>query len=152
MGAAFPSGIGMSEIEFELERFRDEFVLGEHGAAKSIIAAAYFNKLANEKGLNIQAIARGTNPDEELSPKTVKGLMEDGLQPTESTPQKLLSADIESAQKIITFCNLSDEENHQAVEIEHWDDVPPVSENYEIARDAIVKKLNNLLNEIDKNE
>ena len=61
----------------------------EHGAAKSVIAASYFNKLANEKGLNLQAIARGTNPDQTLSPKTVKGLMEDGLQPTESIPQKL---------------------------------------------------------------
>ncbi len=39
----------------------------EHGAAKSVIAATYFNKLANEKGLNLKAIARGTHPDQELS-------------------------------------------------------------------------------------
>jgi protein-tyrosine-phosphatase len=120
----------------------------EHGAAKSVIAAAYFNKLANEKGLNLLAVARGTNPDQELSPKTVKGLMEDGLQPTELAPQKLLPADIESAQKIIAFCNLSDDEYHQIVEIEHWDGVQPVSENYQIARNAIVEHLNRLMAEI----
>lgn len=117
----------------------------EHGSAKSIIAAAYFNKLANEKGLNLQAIARGTNPDQELSPNTIKGLMEDGLQPTESTPQKLTPADIASAQLVVTFCNLSDEEVQQIIEINHWDNVPPVSENYQIARNAIIENLNQII-------
>lgn len=117
----------------------------EHGAAKSIIAASYFNKLANERGLNITAIARGTNPDEVLSPKTIQGLKEDGLQATESIPQKLTLAETKSAQKIITFCNLTDEETKHANQIEDWSDVPPVSESYEIARDAILKKLNSLL-------
>lgn len=120
----------------------------EHGAAKSIIAATYFNKLANEKGLNLRAIARGTNPDEALSPKTVNGLIEDGLQQTETTPQKLTSADIASAQLIITFCNLSNEEYQQIVEVNHWNNVPPVSENYQIARNAIVENLNQLIAEI----
>jgi protein-tyrosine-phosphatase len=117
----------------------------EHGSAKSIIAAAYFNKLAHEKGLNLQAIARGTNPDQELSPKTVKGLLEDGLQSTETAPQKLLPTEMETAQRVITFCGLSDEEYHQTVKAEQWDDVPPISENYQIARDAILQKLNSLI-------
>ena len=120
----------------------------EHGSAKSIIAAAYFNKLANEKGLNMQAIARGTNPDQELSQNTIKGLMEDGLQPIESTPQKLTPADIASAQLVVTFCNLTDEEVHQIVEINHWDNVPPVSVDYQIARAAIVENLNQLITDL----
>lgn len=109
---------------------RNIIFICERGAAKSVIAAAYFNKLANEKGLNLQAIARGTNPDDELSPKTVAGLMEDGLYPTESVPQKLLPVDVEFAQRVITFCDLSDVEFISTVQIEHWDNVPPVSENY----------------------
>ena len=123
----------------------------EHGAAKSIIAAAYFNKLANEKGLNITALARGTTPDETLSPKAVNGLMEDGLQTTESTPQKLSLTEIKSANKLITFCNLSDEEYHHAVEVEQWENIPPVSENYQIARDAILEKLNSLITTLTNN-
>jgi len=78
----------------------------EHGAAKSVVAAAYFNKLADEKGLNLQAVARGTNPDQTLSPHAVIGLLEDGLTPTESVPQKLSLADVESADRVITFCKL----------------------------------------------
>ena len=59
----------------------------EHGAAKSIIAAAYFNQLAAEMGSDLRAVARGTDPDPELSPQAIKGLSEDGLTPKESAPQ-----------------------------------------------------------------
>jgi len=116
----------------------------EHGAAKSIIAAAYFNHLAEQANLDIRAIARGTDPDSELSSKTVAGLHVDGLTPTETIPQKLSLADVEDAQQIVTFCKLPEEYQNQ-VPIEKWDDVPPVSENYEKARDTIVERLNHLL-------
>ena len=117
----------------------------EHGAAKSIIAAAYFYKLAGEKGLNLQAIARGTNPDQSLSPQAVTGLQKDGLSPTESAPRKLSLAEVESAQQIIAFCELP-VEYHEKASIELWDDMPPVSENYEQTRDAILERINNLIN------
>ncbi len=126
----------------------------EHGAAKSIVAAAksivaaaHFNKLAREMNLNIHAIARGTNPDAELSPKTAEGLKRDGLTSTESIPQKLSLADVESAERIVSFCELP-EEYRGKVEVEQWDDVPPVSEDYEKARDAIVERTKRLVNNI----
>lgn len=121
----------------------------EHGAAKSVIAAVYFNKLALEKGIALQAVARGTTPDEVLSPKTVAGLSEDGLQPTESVPQKLSTADLESARKVISFCGLSNEQYHITVEVEYWQDVPPVSENYQDTRNAIVEHLRRLMTDLD---
>jgi len=116
----------------------------EHGAAKSVIAATYFNKLACEQNLNIHAVARGIHPDEELSSKTIVGLHEDGMTPTESIPQKLSLADLESAEQIITFCELP-EEYQKKVNMEQWNDVPPVSENYEKARDTILVKLKLLM-------
>ena len=119
----------------------------EHGAAKSILAAAYFNKLAQERNLSLHAIARGTHPDEEISPITVAGLHEDGLTPNESVPQKLSLEEIESAQQIIAFCELSSEFK-QKVKIEQWSDIPPVSENYEKARDMIVEYLRHLINNL----
>src|SRR5688500_10210927 len=61
----------------------------EHGAAKSVIAAAYFNKLAQQANSEVRAIARGTHPDRELSPKAITGLKDDGLSPTERVPQQL---------------------------------------------------------------
>ena len=116
----------------------------EHGAAKSIIAAAYFNKFAGEKNLDMRAIARGTHPDQALSPNTLTGLREDGLLPTESAPQKLSAQDLESAQRIVSFCELP-EEYQPKIMLERWDDIPPVSENYEKARNAIIARLSQLV-------
>ena len=51
----------------------------EHGAAKSVIATAYFNKLAAERGLQDRATFRGTTPQDDLSVRAVAGLKADGL-------------------------------------------------------------------------
>jgi arsenate reductase (thioredoxin) len=116
----------------------------EHGAAKSIIAAAYFNKMVHNENLHLRAIARGTHPDQELSLNTITGLREDGLTPVETIPQKLSLADVESAQRIVTFCELPDEYQNKVV-IEQWDSIPAVSESYKKARDAILERLNLLV-------
>ena len=118
----------------------------EHGAAKSILAAAYFNRLASEMGLGLQAVARGTNPDPELSSRTLEGLLADGLVPTESIPQKLTDADIQNAQRVITFCELPTKYQKQGG-VERWEDIPPVSEDYERARDAILVRLKAIMRE-----
>lgn len=117
----------------------------EHGAAKSILAAAHFNRLASDMGLSLRAIARGTNPDDELSPQTVEGLRIDGLHPTESVPQKLTEADIQGAQRVITFCELPAEYQNQYTD--HWEGIPPVSEDYEQARDAIIERIHQFLDQ-----
>jgi protein-tyrosine-phosphatase len=119
----------------------------EHGAAKSIIAAAYFNKLAREAKLSLRAITRGTHPDPELSSKVVAGLREDGLAPTESIPTQLTQQDIESAQQIVSFGDLP-EEYHQKAIVEQWPDIPPVSEDYETSRDAIVERIQKLIDDL----
>lgn len=116
----------------------------EHGAAKSIIAAAYFNKIASERGLNVHGVARGTSPDAEISPKTIQGLEGDSVAPTESGPKRLTLEEVESAQRIISFCELPKEFQGEAP-IERWNNVPPVSEAYEKAREAIVQGIYRLL-------
>jgi protein-tyrosine-phosphatase len=116
----------------------------EHGAAKSILAAAHFNKLASEKGLDLHAIARGTNPDSELSARTITGLSNEGLLPTESAPQKLTEADVQKADRVITFCELPVAYRRQAI-VEQWDGIPSVSDDYEKARDAIVERIHQFL-------
>lgn len=117
----------------------------EHGAAKSILAAAYFNKLASEKGLDLRAIARGTNPDHELSSQMITGLSKDGLLPTEPVPQKLTEADVQKAQRVITFCELPIEYRRHSI-VEQWDGIPSVSDDYEKARDAIIERIHQFLN------
>src|SRR4030095_5910958 len=50
-----------------------------HGAAKSVVAAAHFRRLASARGLSISAVAAGTEPDPELARAAVKGLAAEGL-------------------------------------------------------------------------
>lgn len=119
----------------------------EHGAAKSIVASAYFDKLAAENRLDLHSIARGIHPDAELGPKAVAGLFADGLTPAETVPQKLSLADVESAAHIVSFCELP-EEFQNKVTTESWDEVPAVSDGYEAARDAIVKHINHLISNL----
>jgi protein-tyrosine-phosphatase len=116
----------------------------EHGAAKSVLAATYFDKIAREMGLDFRAIARGTNPDPAISSQTIAGLAKDRLDPIESLPQKLTEADMQSARRVISFCELPVEFQHSSI-VEYWEDVPPVSENYERARAVIVDHIRQLL-------
>ena len=119
----------------------------EHGAAKSIASAAYFNKLAAERGLSFRAIARGTNPDQELAPKVVEGLKADGLRASEAAPKKISAADLVNARRVITFCALPDG-YAGAVKVESWDGVPSVGEDYGKAREWLMERLNRLLEEL----
>src|SRR3954469_19450885 len=79
----------------------------EHGAAKSVIATAYFNKLAAERGLPYRATFRGTNPQEALSVKAVEGLKADGVPIPDGKPTAIGASDIEKATHIFAIgCTL----------------------------------------------
>src|SRR5882762_4195420 len=67
----------------------------EHGAAKSVIATAYFNKLARDRGLPYRASFRGTDPQAELSVSALKGLREDGIEIPSGKPAAISQADVE---------------------------------------------------------
>lgn len=119
----------------------------EHGAAKSIVAAAHFNRLAEEQHLNLRAIARGTNPDQELAPKAVQGLRADGLVSGETAPKKISKADLVGTKRIITFCELPDD-YASGLRVVDWDDLPPLGEDYNKFRDKLVERLRVLLAEL----
>jgi len=119
----------------------------EHGAAKSILSAALFNKLAKERGVNLRAIARGTNPDPEISPKVARGLQADGLAASEPAPKKISKADLISARLVISFCTLPDDYLGSA-HVENWDEVLPAIEDYGKARDKLTERINRLLEEL----
>src|SRR3569833_1280703 len=75
----------------------DVIFVCEHGAAKSVIASEYFNKLAAERGLAVLSVARGADPQAALSVSAVKGLQADGLPPQLAAPRPLAAAERRSA-------------------------------------------------------
>jgi arsenate reductase (thioredoxin) len=119
----------------------------EHGAAKSILSAAIFNKLAGERGLNIQAIARGTNPDPEISPKVAAGLKADGLVSSEPAPKRISKSDLAGARRVITFCVLPDD-YPGGIQVENWDEFLPAIDDYGKARDKLSERIGRLLEEL----
>jgi protein-tyrosine-phosphatase len=120
----------------------------EHGAAKSVIAAAYFNKLAAEKGLAHRAITRGTNIDPAFGQATVAGLRNDGFAPLEGAPRRVEAADLAGAERLVTF-GVEAPAGLPPVKREDWN-VPGPSANYAASRDAIKANVEKLVSELAK--
>ena len=123
----------------------------EHGAAKSVIATAYFNKIAAERGLRARAIYRGVNPDAELSAAALKGLREDGLSVPAESPSRIADADVDRASVIFAIgCALPP----RAVALgkaNGWNDVPG-DQGYAAMRDAIKKHVERLIEDLLKKQ
>ena len=117
----------------------------QHGAAKSVVGAAYFRKLAAARGLPVDAVAAGTEPDAELGPRAVTGLAADGLTAAPARPRPVTLYDLQRATRVVSFgCAVAP---RAGVKVDQWD-VPAVSDGYETARDRIVTQVAHLVAEL----
>lgn len=114
-----------------------------HGAAKSVLAAADFRRIAAERGLDVEVIAAGLEPDAQMAPILIEALPAEALR--DEKPRAVTAADLASASRVITFDLAPDELPIRSLSIEHWDDVPSVSENLQAARDAVRRHLDRLI-------
>jgi hypothetical protein len=97
------------------------------------------------RGLGARAASAGMEPDGAVPPRVAQGLRDDGVEVGEPRPRRPLPSDVERAAVVITFgCDLGDLAAG-AARIERWDDVPPVSEDFQRARDVIVARVAELL-------
>src|SRR5262249_55910429 len=96
----------------------------EHGAAKSVIATAYFNKLAAERGLPFRATFRGTSPQENLSVRAVEGLKADGLAIPTGKPSAISDSDVAGATHIFAIGCTLPEKARASGKAGDWSDVP----------------------------
>ncbi len=118
----------------------------EHGSAKSVIAAAHFNRLAEQRNLPYRAIARGINPDPEIPQQVRLNLAKDGLDVATWKPQVAAEKDVREAARVVTFgCKPPFSEKTTAGKLVDWQDVPSTSEGYERARTIIVDKIDALI-------
>jgi protein-tyrosine-phosphatase len=116
----------------------------EHGAAKSVIATAYFNKLAAERGLPFRATFRGTAPQDDLSVRTVAGLKEDGVPIPAGKPAAISETDVRAATHIFAIGCTLPERAVTSGKASDWSDVPD-DQGYGPMRDAIVRHVRQLL-------
>ena len=118
-----------------------------HASAKSLIAAEYFNRLASEQGLSFHALSAGTDPDESVPPHVVAGMRGDGYDVSGRTPLRLTSELAAPARVAVSFEPELAEYVPTGCIVERWN-VPAVSDDYAIARDAIKSRVDGLLSKL----
>src|SRR5829696_7805480 len=74
-----------------------------HNAAKSIIAAAYFDQLVQNHGLPYRAASAGTSPDAVPSPAVVAMLRDEGLDVAGYRPRRVTTKDLTGAHRVISL-------------------------------------------------
>ena len=111
-----------------------------HGSAKSQMAAAHFNRMARDRGLPHTAISRAIEPDKDIPPSIRAGLAGEGLEPVSEVPASLTADEASRAMKVFAFNEVPLDRKGTAI-VTLWSDVSPATENYNRARDAIVRHL-----------
>jgi arsenate reductase len=118
-----------------------------HGAAKSLMASAYFQKLARERGLNVRVDSAGTEPDPQLSRGVVAHLQKNGYAIPIDKPRAATAADMSGADVVISMgCDLSKLPSPKGV-VKNWT-VPDFSADFNTAEQSIRDQVSTLVDEM----
>ena len=119
-----------------------------HGAAKSVLASAYFQRRAKERGLNVRVVSAGTEPDPAVSPAVAAHLKAQGYPVPMAQPRKVAPEEFASADVVISIgCDLAALPLPRG-RLVRWDDVPAPSERFTAADEAIRQRVNDLVEEL----
>ena len=119
----------------------------EHGTVKSVLAMAWFERLAREAGLPYRAISRGTAPDAALPAFMLDGLRRDGFQLAGFVPKPLSKEDIDSASVVVSL-DAPDVVRLSQRPFLQWNGMPSVSANFANGRDAIKRQVEQLVDSL----
>ena len=121
-----------------------------HGAAKSVLAAACFERLAEARGVGARAVAAGTEPDPEIAPAVLRALLAEGIDLRGERPRAVTREDLAAAAVVVSFGPDLSRLTPPGRPIVRWDDVPALSQDFEAGRAAIVARLPALLEEVSR--
>jgi arsenate reductase len=119
-----------------------------HNAAKSVLAAAYFNQLARQEGLPFLADSAGTEPEEAVSPTVHAMLAHDGIDISSYIPRQVTKQDLQTSTHIVAMECDADDLGVAPERVILWSDVPPVSQRPEQARIVIHAHVERLVAEL----
>lgn len=118
-----------------------------HGSAKSLIAARHFNRLARERDLTVRAESAGLEPDDAPPANVVDGLARDGFDVADYRPAAVAHDRLAAAVRVIAFgCDVDGASD--GILLENWSAMPMVTDGYDRARDAIVARVRQLVDEL----
>jgi protein-tyrosine-phosphatase len=121
-----------------------------HGAAKSVLASAYFRRLAQERGLNVVVDSAGTEPDSQVSPAVSAHLTGRGYPAPTEKPRQVTPEDLAKADVVVSLgCDLAGSPAPSGTLLK-WDDVPGPSEDFAGADEAIRRHVTALVDDLAK--
>lgn len=115
----------------------------QHGVVNSQIAAAYFNKAAQERAVPFRAVSRGIERYRSVPVRVQHGLALDGLEAA-NAPQQLAVDDMAAAGQVVAFDEIPAEQRGGA-HVTYWSGVPLGIDDYETTRDQIVQHIEDLM-------
>jgi arsenate reductase (thioredoxin) len=119
-----------------------------HGAAKSVLASAYFQRLAKERGLNVRVVSAGTDPDPEVAPAVASHLKKHGYEVPVAKPRRATDEDLLAADVVVSIgCELKNLPKPPGTLVQ-WDDVPAPSEDFARADKMIRERVLQLVDEL----
>ena len=118
-----------------------------HGAAKSVLATAYFKREAQARGLDVLVQAVGTEPDPAVAPAVAEHLRAHGYEVPIVKPRLVSPEDLSAADTVVSLgCDLSGRPVRGA--LRRWDDVPSPSTDFAGADAAIKEHVHRLVEEL----
>jgi protein-tyrosine-phosphatase len=110
----------------------------KYGSMKSQMAAAYFNRVAKERGLQLTAISRAFEPDKVIPDMIRENMAKEGLAPTNETIMSLKPEEAAGAANVVSFDEIPNE-NIGKTNYTHWAGSPLSKKDYWGAMDFIKK-------------
>jgi protein-tyrosine-phosphatase len=119
-----------------------------HGAAKSVLASAYFQRAAAERGLNVRVDAAGVEPQEQVSTVVSDHLRRQGYTVSVAKPRAVTTEELRRADVVISLgCDVTRLPAAPRV-LQQWDDVPGPSEDLKGAENVIRRRVIALVEEL----
>ena len=120
-----------------------------HNAAKSVIAAAYFQQRAGQLGLALRAVSAGTEPSPAVSPAVVEVLRQEGIDVAGYQPRLVTPEELATAARVVSLGSDLHAVARDPVTVDGWDDVPPASQDLGAACQAIRARVERLVTELN---
>ena len=111
------------------------------GAAKSVLASAYFERAARARGLNVRVELAGTEPDARIAPAVATHLAANGYTVPTVSPRRVTDADLATADVVISIgCDLRGLRTPKG-QLVTWNEVPALSEDFARADQEIRERV-----------
>jgi arsenate reductase (thioredoxin) len=122
----------------------------EHGTVKSLLAKVLFEKYAQDVGLQMRAVSRGTHADTAVPPWMVQQLALDHVTLGSWLPRPLVAQDLADASLVVTFDVPSAATAATHAPRSQWDGLPSAAQDYAKGRDAIKARIHQLVDSLNR--